>query len=310
MVSEFWEGKKVCVSGAGGFLGKNVVRAVDKLNCDVSEGHNLFSSPIWESYNLLQYDHCVNFIDDNDIVFHCAAVSKGAAVITGDQASIVHPNILMNANMLEAAYRADVKKFVFISSSVVYPESQFPCREMDAVREPTNCYFGVGWMKRYGEKLCEFYSRLGMECLVIRPSNLFGGPFDNYDPETSHVTASIVRKVAERQDPLEVWGDGQDVRDILYIEDFVEGVLHLTEHSQGFSIYNLSYGKGYKVSEILDMLCVSAEHSPKIVYNPNKPSVLKYREIDNWKARCAGWTPKHTVEQALEKTLQDYPNRG
>jgi GDP-L-fucose synthase len=163
-------------------------------------------------------------------------------------------------------------------------------------------------MKRYSEILCETYAtkiKNKMKTLIIRPSNLFG-EHDDYDFETSHVTAALIRKVAEHQNPIEVWGDGEDVRDILYIGDFVDMTLEASEKIENFTAINIAYGEAYSVKQILDFLLRIENFNPKIIYNLEKPSMLPIRRIDTSRANSIYLKPKIHVMNALSRTLNWY----
>ena len=130
---------------------------------------------------------------------------------------LVHitPNVLINTLMLEAAHRARVARFCFISSGAAYPPTaDRPVREEEMFDgDPHDVYFAAGWMKRYAEILCRTYAEKipqPMLTVVVRPSNVYG-PYDKFDFAVSHVTAALIRRVVERQSPLEVWGTGEDI---------------------------------------------------------------------------------------------------
>ena len=197
--------------------------------------------------DLLDMEDCHKVAEGMDYVFMCAANTSGAAVIASTPLAHVTPNIIMNARLLEASYSAKVNKFVFLSSNAAYPPSgdRYVKEKEMFDGDPYETYFGVGWMKRYTEILCRMYTeklKNPMKTVVIRPSNIYG-PYDDFEFATSHVMAATLRKVIERHNPIEVWGSGNDVRDLVYIDDFVDAVMLATEKVTPSILSTLGWAK-------------------------------------------------------------------
>ena len=155
--------------------------------------------------DLRRPQHCARAVKGMDYVFLCAAHTSGAAVIRTTPLVHITPNVLINTLMLEAAHRAKVAKFCFISSGAAYPPTaDRPVREAEMFDgDPHDVYFAAGWMKRYAEILCRTYAEKiaqPMPTVVVRPSNVYG-PYDKFDFAVSHVTAALIRRVVERQNP-------------------------------------------------------------------------------------------------------------
>jgi GDP-L-fucose synthase len=148
----------------------------------------------------------------------------------------------MNVNMLEAAYEAGVEKFLFMSSNTVYPLTDFPVKEDDVTNEFYKSYHIVAWMKRFTEIICDMYaSKINkpMKTIVVRPGNLYG-PHDKFDWEKSKVIPALIRRAVEKHDPFEVWGDGMDLKDFLYIDDYIDGMLLAMEKLDDFQPINIA----------------------------------------------------------------------
>lgn len=313
-----FEDKRVLVTGGAGFIGSHLVSELVKKGALVSATlhHN---SPLFPSRDaqyvkadLTLESDCQRSVSGADYVFMCAANTSGAAVISKDPLEHVTANVVMNSFMLDASYRAGVKKFIFISSSIVYPPTGMtPSREGDAlVGEPYESYFGAGWMKRYGEILCRTYSEKldpPMATIVVRPSNVYG-PFDKFDFARAHVTASLIRKVLEGQDPLEVWGTGEDIRDLIFIEDFIEGLLLAAEKLTTFNPINIASGTGFSIKEILKVIkYVAGKKNMRIVFDSSKPSMIPVRFIDVTKAKgLLDFSVKTGIEDGLRRTVDWY----
>ena len=312
------KGSKVLVTGAAGFLGTNIAKRLVEEGCQVRGTlHN--RKPQFEHSNLeyikadlTHMSDCRQVVEGMDYVFMCAANTSGAAVMATQPLAHVTPNVVMNAQMLEASYQAKIKKFLFISSSAACPPSgDRPVSEDEMFEgDPYEAYYSVGWMKRYAEVLCRIYSEKikdSMTTVVIRPSNVYG-PYDKFDFERSHVTAALIRKVVERQDPLEVWGTGEDVRDLIYADDFLDAMMLAMTKLEKFDPVNIGFGKGCRVREVLDtLLDVDGFSNAKVVVNPTKPSMIPIRLVDVSKAKALfNFTAQTNLDVGLRKTLAWY----
>jgi len=179
--------------------------------------------------------------------------------------------------------------------------------------DPYDTYFGVGWMKRYTEILCRLYSeklKNPMTTVVLRPSNVYG-PYDDFDFATSHMMAATIRKVIERHNPIRVWGTGNDVRDLIYIDDFIDALILAAEKAERFEPINIGLGKGYSIKEILKItLNVDGFKEVEIMYDPTKPSMIPVRLIDTEKAeKILGFKARVDVEEGIRKTIEWYKKR-
>ena len=178
--------------------------------------------------------------------------------------------------------------------------------------DPEEVYFPAGWMKRYAEILCRTYAEKiakPMPTVVIRPSNVYG-PYDKFDFAVSHVTAALVRRVAERQTPLQVWGTGEDIRDLIYIDDFVDGTLAAVSTDLPFLAVNICAGRGYAVREVLEtLLDVDGFSDAQVTFDASKPSTVPVRLMDNGLARSLlGFEAKLSLAEGLKRTLAWYRN--
>jgi len=310
-------GKNVLIAGGGGFVGTNLALALARrgarLRLTIHQKPLQATIPGAEvvTLDLRQPEHCGRAVEGMDYVFLCAAHTSGAAVIRATPLVHITPNVLINTLMLQAAHRARVARFCFISSGAAYPPTaNRPVREDEMFSgDPHEVYFAAGWMKRYAEVLCRTYAEKipdPMPTVVVRPSNVYG-PYDKFDFAVSHVTAALIRRVVERHSPLEVWGSGEDIRDLIYVDDFIEGVLTAFTADRPYLAVNICAGAGHSVREILEkILKVDGYDGASVHYDPSQPSTIPVRLMDNALAARLGFEASTSLEEGLRRTIQWY----
>jgi GDP-L-fucose synthase len=262
--------------------------------------------------DLMTHDKCLDITKDIDVVFHCAASTSNAVDTVVDPLAHVTPNVAMNNFLIDASWRNYVKHYIFISSNTVYPpKGDEEVIETDFVfDEPYPVYFPVGWMKRYAEVQCELYAKYlprKMKCTVIRPANLYG-PHDKYDFNKCHVTPATIRKIADEMNPIPIWGDGGELRDLLYIDDFVDSLkIVMEKEKEMYQVYNVGSNTVYSVMEIVNRLKKLVNYDAPIEFISGKPSMIPVRKINSDKIRqTLGWSPNVTIDEGLIKTYSWY----
>lgn len=315
-----FKGKRVLVTGGAGFVGVNLINRLLELGAEVSATIHRKKPVIKDSRinyiqcDLMKSEDCQKAVSGMDYVFMCAANTSGAAVIENNPLAHVTPNVIMNLLLLEAAYAANVKKVLFISSNTVYPAFDHPVKEEEMMDgELFEKYFCVGWMKRFTEIVCQMYAdkiKKPMKVVVVRPGNIYG-EYDDFEWETSHVLPALIRKVVERHDPLEVWGDGSDQKDFIYIQDFVEGMLLAMERLEGFEPINLAKGESISIKDALNIiLSVDNYTDAKVSYNNSKPTMIPLRLIDTSKAeQLLNFKAMTPFAEGIRKTVQWYKSK-
>lgn len=310
----FYEDRRVVVTGSTGLVGANLVEALlnrgAKVRGVIHDRPPVIDDPRvdYVSADLRVADDCSRALAGTEFVFHCAANTSGARVMAENPIAHITANLLLNSQTLEAAWREEVKRFLFISSSTVYPPVTHPVTEDEAFEgDPHDAYFGVGWMKRYIEKLSMFYvNRYGRSIAIVRPTNIFG-PLDKFDPETSHVLPALIRRALEGEDPFTVWGDGTAVREFIYVSDAVEALLLTLELAADGRPVNIGAKRSVTIRESVDSILKLIGRSPKVVYDASQPSTIPARFVDWSRARdVLGWEPKVEFEEGLRRTIDWY----
>jgi GDP-L-fucose synthase len=312
---------KILVTGASGFIGSRLLKMLYE-NGYTNLRAVTFSRSLRDNFNwerkiehrmgdLQTAEFCNSVTQNVDVIFHCAANTSNALDTKVNPLLHVTANVEMNVNLMEQAWKNKVCKFMFISSNTVYPDlgNEF-CSEQIECQTPNifPVYKAVGNMKRYGETLCEFLSNHivnPMQCVIIRPSNAYG-PNDKYDFEKCHVTPSNIRKVADNLNPIPVWGDGSEVRDVIHVDDMVSGFICVAENVDTYDIYNVCYGFGYTVNEVLNTIKHIEGNTNPIEYVNNKAPMIPVRLLSNEKLCKLGWKPKYDLKSGLADALKWY----
>jgi GDP-L-fucose synthase len=309
--------KKILVTGGSGFVGTNLLKRLSAENNFLLYS-NYFKNKKFKKVTNVKYfkvdleklQDCKKICKNIDIIIMCAANSSGAAIM--EKKPLVHlsPNIRMNINMAEAAYEAKVKKFIFISSNTVYPQVNFPVKEKNASFNFFDKYYVVGWMKRFSEIVMNIYGQRikknYMKTIIVRPGNLYGA-HDKFDPIKSKVIPSLIRKVVKKQNPLTVWGDGKDLKDFLYIDDFTDAMLKIIKNINNSVELNIASGKGHTIREVLNLILKIEQFNPKINFDRSMPTMIPKRLIDIAKAKkIISFKPKISIEEGLKRTILWY----
>lgn len=308
--------KNILVLGGSGFVGSNLLQKITKLTNKITATYHSNEPKYnnehinWVKINLTKDYQYKKLMKDKEIVFICAAYTKGASVIVNSPMDLVTPNIIMNSNILENCYKFGVKKVIFLSSSVVYPEMDVSIDESLALTgNPPEIYFPVAWMKRYTEILCHTYSKKiknGFSSLIIRPSNLYG-PYDNFHPKESHVIPSLIRRVVNKETPFKIWGTGEDSRDFIYIDDFIEGVINAANIDEQFMDINLTTAQNKTINEILENLFEIENYYPDVEYDTTQPQTINKRLLSNEKAKnLINFKLNTSIKEGLAKTIKWY----
>jgi GDP-D-mannose 3', 5'-epimerase len=307
--------KRILVTGAGGFIGHHLVKRLKR------DGHWVRGADIkmpeyetsaadeMEVHDLRKIEECLLATRGGiDEVYNLAADMGGIGYITANHADISRNNILINAHMLEASRQNGVQRFLFSSSACVYNQAKQKDPNVTALKEedayPADPEPGYGWEKLFAEELCRYYYKdYAFETRIVRFHNVYG-PLGTYDGGKEKAPAAISRKVAlaKKNDEIEVWGDGEQTRSFMYVDDCVEGLIRLMASNHRDAL-NLGTDELVTINGLVDLVAGIAGKKINKRHNLTGPQGVRGRNSDNTLLRkVLGWEPKITLDQGLRIT--------
>ncbi len=303
------------VAGASGFIGTNFLQrvaqqpgisviAVYRTRKPIIQGSNIR----FVQADLGDREQCWNVMKDVDQVFMFAGKLSTAVVLKNNPLGPVTENTAINLNMLEAAYLAGVKTYVWLSSSTGYPQSSSPLVEdMFFEENPPAPYEPVGWMSRYVEKIGALYSlhsKGRFTVISLRPTGIYG-PYDDFEFDTCHALPALMRRILERQDPIEIWGSGKDERDYIFVDDVVDACLMAANTITDSVALNIGSGTTYSLNQLLELMLTSEVYGfSNMVHRGDMglPVIRRMINCDHAK-EVLNFQAKTGIEEGLHRTM-------
>jgi GDP-L-fucose synthase len=306
--------KKILICGATGFIGRNMVehflKQSDMQVIGVYNNRPKYDLPNlkWLKADLNNSNDVTRIIAGIDIIIQAAATTSGSKDIVTRPYIHVTDNAVMNSLIFRAAFEEKVRHVIFFSCTVMLQSIDRPQSEedYDANIDLHPRYFGVGHTKLYMEKMCDFYSRIGStKYTVIRHTNIYG-PYDKFDLERSHVFGATITKVlSAKNGKVNVWGTGEEERDLLYIDDlnnFVENALK--NQKQSYALYNCGYGSAISIKNLVRKIIRISDKDLLIEHDLSKPTIKTSLSLSCAKAeKEIGWKPKTSIDNGIAKTI-------
>jgi GDP-L-fucose synthase len=295
---------RIYVAGHRGLVGSAVVRALRQ------QGHaNL----------VLRTHHELDLTDQRAVREFFAAERPQAVIMAAARVGGIHANnsqpalfirdnLLIQDNVIDAAHRSGVAKFVFLGSSCIYPKlAPQPIKEeylLTGPLEPTNEWYAIA--KIAGVKMCQAYRReFGFNAISLMPTNLYG-PGDNFDLQNSHVLPALIRRFHEAKvrgdESVTVWGTGTPRREFLHVDDLADAVLYLLRSYESEAIVNIGWGEDVTIRELAELVMSAIGYRGRLIFDANKPDGTPRKLLDVSRLTALGWQAKITLKSGIEHT--------
>ncbi|MCH7774422.1 MAG: GDP-L-fucose synthase [Bacteroidetes bacterium] len=305
--------KKIYIAGHTGMVGSAVKREFEH------RGYNNLLLKNYTGLNLIHQSEVNDFFENEkpEIVIMAAAKVGGILANNTYRADFIYDNLMIEANVINAAYKNNVEKLIFLGSSCIYPKmAPQPLREeslLSGYLEVTNEPYAIA--KIAGIKLCEnFYRQYGCNFYSVMPTNLYG-PRDNFNLETSHVLPAFIRKFHEAKvnnhESVTIWGSGKPMREFLYVEDLADAILFLMENIDANDLYekdishiNIGSGKDITIDDLAKLIAEIVGFEGKIIHDATKPDGTPRKLMDVSRINQLGWEYKTELREGLVITYK------
>lgn len=297
-------GARIYVAGHRGLVGSAIIRALKKAGYD-----NLLVRTHQE-LDLTEQSAVRTFFQDlrPEVVIMAAARVGGIHANNSRPAAFLRDNLLMQDNVIDAAYRCGSGKFVFLGSSCIYPRmAPQPITEdslLTGPLEPTNEWYAVA--KIAGLKMCQAYRReYGFNAIALMPTNLYG-PGDNFDLQNSHVLPALIRKFHDARnrgdEQVEIWGTGTPRREFLHVDDLADAVIFMLRNYDDENIVNVGWGEDVTIRELAQMIKSAVGYGGGLSFDPSKPDGTPRKLLDVSRMNGLGWRPRIPLKAGIEST--------
>ncbi len=299
------EGKRIFVAGHKGMVGAAVMRRLGDENC------TLITADRRQADLCRQQDVEAFMSEANpDAVIICAAKVGGILANDTRPAEFLYENLMIEANLIDAAHRAGVDRVLFLGSTCIYPKfAEQPIAETSLLTgplEPTNEWYAIA--KIAGVKLCDAYRRqYGRSYVSAMPTNLYG-PHDNFDLETSHVLPALMRKIHEAKqegrNEVVIWGDGSPLREFMHVDDLADALIHVFKHYDEEGPINAGTGVEISIKELAMLIASTVGYDGGFVFDTDKPNGTPRKMSDVSKLSALGWQSSISLQDGVKNAYQ------
>lgn len=297
---------KIYVAGHRGLVGSAILR---KLQAD---GYTNLVYKTSQELDLRNKNEVDKFFEEEKPEYVFLAAAKVGGIVANNEypADFIRDNLMIQTNVIDAAYRNGVKKLLFLGSTCIYPKfAPQPLKEeylLTGELEPTNEPYAIA--KIAGIKMCQSYNRqYGTKYISVMPTNLYG-PNDNFDLHTSHVLPALIRKFHEAKETnapyVEVWGTGTPRREFLYSDDLADACVFLMNNYEGNEIVNVGVGEDIPIKELAEKIKNVVGYQGDITFDTTKPDGTPRKLVDVSKIHALGWKASISLEEGLQKAYQ------
>ncbi|AIF52460.1 GDP-L-fucose synthase [Pelosinus sp. UFO1] len=299
---------RIYVAGHSGLVGSAIIHRLRECDC---ENVIVRSSKELDLRDQTAVNHFFA-TERPEYVFLAAAKVGGILANSVFPAQFIYDNIMIETNIIHAAYKSGVKKLLLLGSSCIYPKFALqPIKEeylMTGKLESTNEAYAVA--KIAGIELCKAYNQqYGTNFISVMPTNLYG-PNDNFDLASAHVLPALIRKFHEAKvnsnSSVDIWGTGKPRREFLYIDDLADACLFLMDEYEGSEPINVGVGEDISIAELAELVAGIVGYQGNIVYNAQMPDGTPRKLLDISKLTALGWRPRIVLEDGIRKTYQWY----
>ncbi|MDQ0226808.1 GDP-L-fucose synthase family protein [Metabacillus niabensis] len=297
---------KIYVAGHRGLVGSAIVRRLKE------QGYTNLILRTSKEVDLRDKEQVDNFFETEKPEYVFLAAAKVGGIVANNEypADFIRDNLLIQTNVIDAAYRNNIEKLLFLGSTCIYPKlAPQPLKEdylLTGELEPTNEPYAIA--KIAGIKMCQSYNRqYGTKYISVMPTNLYG-PNDNFDLHTSHVLPALIRKFHEAKEMnvphVEVWGTGSPKREFLYSDDLADACVYLMNNYVGNEIVNIGVGEDISIKELAQKVKAVVGYEGDIQFDTSKPDGTPRKLVDVTKLNSLGWKASTNLEDGLEKAYQ------
>lgn len=301
------QGRRVWVAGHRGLAGSALCRRLAKTGCQILTVDR-------SAVDLRRQAETEAWMAETrpEAVFLAAATVGGIQANACYPADFLYDNLMIEANVIEAARRTGVARLLFLGSSCLYPRlAPQPLAEdalLSGPPEPTNQWYAVA--KIAGVKLCQACRRQhGSDFLAVMPANLYG-PHDNFDPESGHVLPALLRKMHEAKmagaPEVDIWGTGTPLREFLHVDDLADACVFLMERYSGEDIVNIGSGREVSIAALAGLIADVVGYRGEFRFDAGKPDGVPRKLVDSTRLRMMGWAPRIPLRQGLEELYAWY----